>query len=64
MSFFCRKFGSSDKETKEIYKEVMNYEQDSVSREITPCLLTDNDTMKFSPDIQNLLVLIKSPKQY
>lgn len=29
--FFIRKFGSSDKENKEIYKQVLNYEQDTVS---------------------------------
>lgn len=27
-----RKFGSSNKETKEIYKQVLNYEQDAVSQ--------------------------------
>ena len=30
--FFIRKFGSSDKENKEIYKQVLNYEQDTVSK--------------------------------
>ena len=34
--FFIRKFGSSDKENKEIYKQVLNYEQDTVSNFFFP----------------------------